>query len=190
MQRKYLLELYKQKNTIFNLKDISLIWKETDIDILKSRVNYYVKNKQLYSVKKGIYAKSKDYNEFELATKIYKPSYISLETVLQLEGIVFQNHLSIDVVSYLSREIKCDKKKIIYKKIKNGILMNPKGLLKKENYYIASKERAVLDTLYLYKDYYFDNLRKFDWDKCFELLAIYENKKLKQRLERHYKNAK
>ena len=168
-----------------------MIWKETKLDILKSRVNYYVKNKQLYSVKKGIYTKDRDYNEFELATKIYKPSYISLETVLQLEGIVFQNHLSVYVVSYLSRGIRCDKRKIIYKKIKNEILMNPKGLLKKENYHIASKERAVLDALYLYKDYYFDNLRKIDWDKCFDLLTIYGNKKLGQRLEGLYKeNAK
>ena len=185
------LKLFKSKSTVLTLKEISLIWQDTNINNTKSRINYFVKSGKLFSPRKGIYVKSNDYDLFELATKLYNPSYISLETVLQREGIVFQSHLSIYVVSYLSREIKCDKKKIIYKKIKNEILMNPKGLLKKENYYIASKERAMLDTLYLYKNYHFDNLRQINWDKCFDLLTIYGNKKLNQRLESHYKeNAK
>ena len=191
MKNTDILKLYKSNNTILTFKDISILWKSTSRDLIKRRVNYYVRTGKLYAIRRGVYAKDKNYNEYELASRIYTPSYISLETVLQLEGIVFQHYSSIYVASYLSREIKCDKKKIVYRKIKNEILMNPKGLLKKENYYIASRERAILDTLYLYKNYHFANLRKINSDKCFELLTIYGNKKLKQRLERYYKeNAK
>ncbi len=184
-----ILKLYKSGSTVLTFKDISLIWKGTNRDLVKRRVNYYVKTGKLYPIRRGVYAKDKNYNNFELAEKIYTPSYISLETVLLLEGIIFQHYSSIYVVSYLSREIKCDKKKIIYKKIKNEILMNPKGLLKKENYYIASKERAVLDTLYLYKNYHFDNLRKINWELCYEIAPIYKNKELIKKLEIYRKHA-
>jgi len=39
--------------------------------------------------RRGIYAKDKNYDRLELANRIYTPSYISLETVLSREGIVF-----------------------------------------------------------------------------------------------------
>lgn len=183
MKNTDILKLYRSNSTILTFKDISMLWKSTNRDLVKRRVNYYVKTGKLYAIRRGIYAKDKNYNEYELASKIYVPSYISLETVLQKEGIIFQHYSSIFLVSYLTREIKCKRQNITYKKIKNTILTNPKGLIKKENYFIASKERALLDTLYLYKDYYFDNLKNIAWDTCFELVSIYENKNLKKKLE-------
>lgn len=136
---------------------------------------------ELYPVRKGIYAKDKNYNRLELATKIYTPAYISLETVLAREGVIFQHYPQIFVVSYLSREIICDGQTYIFRRMKNTILMNSLGLEKKESYYIATKERALLDTIYLNKSYHFDNLSLIDWDKCFEILAIYDNKAMAKR---------
>lgn len=173
-----ILEIYRSKNTVFTTKDISLIWKETDLDTLKARINYYVKKGKLYALRRGIYAKDKNYNKIELATKIYTPSYVSLETVLQKEGIVFQYYKAIFVVSYLSRETVCDNQKYVFRKIKNDILVNNLGIERKENYFIATKERAFLDILYLYKDYHFDNLKPLNLDLCFEIAPIYKNKKL------------
>src|SRR4030042_1553927 len=109
-----ILDIYRSKNTVFTAKDISLIWKETSLSIIKSRINYYVKKEKLYHLRRGVYAKDKNYNKFELATKIYTPSYLSLETALQKEGIVFQYYKSIFVISYLSREISCDGRIFIY----------------------------------------------------------------------------
>jgi hypothetical protein len=113
-----------------------------------------------------------------LATKIYTPSYISLETVLQKEGIVFQYYKAIFVVSYLSREILCDNQKYIFKKIKDEVLVNNLGIERKENYFIAAKERAFLDALYLYKNYHFDNLKPLNWNLCFEIALIYKSREL------------
>ena len=177
-----ILKLYRSNCTILTFKDISMLWKSTNRDLVKRRINYYVKTGKLYALRRGIYAKDKNYSEYELASKIYTPSYISLETVLQKDGIIFQHYSSIFLVSYLTREIECKKQKIVYKKIKNTILTNPKGLIKEGNYFIASKERALLDTLYLYKDYYFDNLKSINWNACLELVLIYENKNLKKKL--------
>ena len=68
--------------------------------------------------------------------------------------------------------------------------MNSLGLEKKGNYFIASRERAFLDTVYLNKNYYFDNLSSLDWDRCFEILYIYENKAMEKRLNSYHEMAK
>lgn len=149
-----ILQIYKSSLTVFTAKDIAFLLKETKLNTIKAKINYYVKTKKLIPLRKGIYVKDKSYNKLELATKIYTPSYISLETVLYKEGVIFQHYDSIFVVSYLSREITCDNQKYIYKKIKNEILLNPKGIRKEKNYFIATKERALLDALYLYKNYF------------------------------------
>lgn len=183
MKKFDILEIYRASNTIFTTKNISLIWKETDLNTIKARINYYVKREKLYSIRRGIYAKDKSYDRIELATKIYTPSYVSLETVLQKEGIIFQYYNNIFAISYLSREIVCDNQKYVFRKIKNEVLVNSLGVKRKENYFIATKERAFLDALYLYKDYHFDNLDPLNWDFCFEIASIYKSKKLIQLLK-------
>lgn len=189
MKKKDIFEIFRLKSTVLTFNEISLVLRETNLNLLKRRINHYVKTKKLYSPRKGIYAKDKNYDRFELATKIYTPSYISLETVLENEGVIFQHYKSIYAVSYLNREIKSDDNIFIYKKIKDIVLSNSKGIEKKENYFIATKERAFLDILYLYKDYYFDNLKSINWNDCFDIVKIYENKSLIKRLKEYYKNA-
>ncbi len=190
MEKASILSILREGNTVFTFKDILLSSGETNTSLLKRRINYYVKNKELYPIRKGIYAKDKNYNRLELANRIYTPSYISLETVLSREGIVFQHYEQIFLVSYLTREIICDGQKYVFRKIKDTILTNSLGLEKKDNYFIASRERAFLDTVYLNKNYYFDNLSSIDWDRCFEILYIYENKAMEKRLNSYHEMAK
>jgi len=190
MEKASILSILREGNTVFTFKDILLSSRETNTSLLKRRINYYVKNKELYPIRKGIYAKDKNYDRLELANRIYTPSYISLETVLSREGIVFQHYEQIFLVSYLTREIICDGQKYVFRKIKDTLLTNSLGLEKKDNYFIASRERAFLDTVYLNKNYYFDNLSSIDWDRCFEILYIYENKAMEKRLNSYHEMAK
>ena len=190
MEKASILSILREGNTVFTFKDILLSSGETNTFLLKRRINYYVKNKELYPIRKGIYAKDKNYDRLELANRIYTPSYISLETVLSREGIVFQHYEQIFLVSYLTREIICDGQKYVFRKIKDTILTNSLGLEKKGNYFIATRERAFLDTVYLNKNYYFDNLSSIDWDRCFEILYIYKNKAMENRLNSYHEMAK
>lgn len=185
----FILKLYQSKSTVFTAKEIALILGENNMDTLKSKINYYVKKGAIRGIRRGIYVKD-DYHNLELATKIYTPSYISLETVLEKEGIIFQHYKVIFVISYLSRRLEVDGKEIQIRKIKNDVLLNTLGILKTDNYEIASKERAFLDALYLYKDYHFDNLNSIEWKKAFEIAKIYENKKLIRQLNNYFKNFK
>ena len=177
MEKDYLLDLMRSKNTIFTTKDISLIWQEPDANFVRKKLYRYIKAGKLYSVRKGVYAKDKNYEKYELATKIFTPSYISFETVLTKAGIVFQFYSQVFAASYLTREFMIDNQNYVLKKIKDSILTNQTGIEVRANYFIASPERAFLDVIYLNKEYHFDNLSSIDWNKVNEILPIYGGNK-------------
>jgi predicted transcriptional regulator of viral defense system len=183
----YLDILLRSKKTIFSTKDVALLWSSTNISAAKVRLSYYTKKGQLIRLRKGVYAKDRNYNRYELATKILKPSYVSFETVLGASGMTFQYYSQIFVASYVKRDITCNGQLYSFRTIKNSVLINPKGIDQDREYSIASKERAFLDTIYRSKDYHFDNLSPLNWDKVFELLQIYENKKMEKKVKEYYK---
>lgn len=185
----YLEVLLRSPKTIFSTKDVALLWNEGKESTVSVRLNKYVKAGKLIRVRRGIYAKDKNYNVCELATKIYTPSYISFETVLANAGVVFQLYSQIFVASYTTREVTADKRVYSYKRVKNSILTNPKGVEAKDNYHIASPERAFLDVVYLNGDYHFDNVSALNWDNVFEILPIYQNKSMERRVKKYYAQA-
>lgn len=173
MEKDYISKVLRCPNTVFTLKDLSLLWGEVNADYLKKRVYRYVKSGKMYAIRRGLYAKDKKYDRLELATKIYTPAYVSFETVLARAGVVFQYYNQVFIASYLTREITADGGQYALKKIKDVILTNHSGLENKNTYFIASPERAFLDVLYLNKDYHFDNVSTLDWGKVRALLPIY-----------------
>ncbi len=185
MKKSLILDIYSSPNTVFSVRDIALLWREPSIDLVKKRIYRFVKSGKLYHIRKGLYAKNKDYDKYELATKIYTPSYISFETVLAMAGVIFQYYGQIFVTSYLTREITVDKQKYSYRKIKDSILTNNTGIKNKGNYAIAIPERAFLDMIYSEKDYYFDNLSALNWGKVFEILPIYSNKRMEKEIKKY-----
>ena len=186
MERDYLLDLMRSKSTIFTTKDVSLLWEEPNVNFVRKKMYRYLKTGKLYSLRKGVYAKAKNYEKYELATKILTPSYISFETVLAKVGVVFQFYGQIFVASYLTRELTIDGQTYIFKKIKDPILTSRIGIDAKENYFMASPERAFLDVVYLNKEYYFDNLLSINWDKVDEILPIYGgNKRMEAKIKKY-----
>jgi hypothetical protein len=177
MEKDYILDLMRSKKTVFTFKDLILLWGESDVNFVKKKIHRYVKAGRMNSIRRGIYSKDKDYDKYELATKIYTPSYISLETVLGAAGVTFQLYGQIFAVSYTSREIKCNGQDYSYKKIKDTILTNQAGIESRLNYNIASPERAFLDVVYFNKNYHFDNLSALNWEKVQEILPIYGGNK-------------
>jgi len=190
MNKDYLLELIRSPKSVFTINDVALIWEETNLELVKVRMSRYLKAGKMYSIRKGIYAKDKNYDKYELAIKIYTPAYISFETVLASAGILFQYYSQIFVASYLARALTIDNQVYSYKKLKDSILTNNLGIEIKDNYSIASTERAFLDTVYLNKDYYFDNLNSMNWDKVQEMLPIYgDNKRMIRKIKNYQKSA-
>lgn len=177
-------ELYRLPQTIFTFREISLMFPKISGENLRSRLYYLVKTKKLISLRRGIYAKP-NYSIYELGNKIYRPSYISLQTGLEKNGIIFQPHNAVFFASYLSRKITVAGTNFVYRKIKEPILLNPTGVYNENGVAYATKERAFLDTVLLYKDYYVDNFDGLDKDKIKELLPIYQNKALERRVKKY-----
>jgi predicted transcriptional regulator of viral defense system len=185
MNNQLLIELHKQPQTVFTIKEIALLMPELEHANLNNRAAYLAKQGAIKRLTRGIYAKDR-YNPLELANKLYAPSYISLETVLLSAGITFQHYERIFSASYLTRTVEVDGHTFQYHQMSKQILLNKHGLIEHDNLTIASAERAFLDALYLYKDYHFDNLGALDWDKVFELAHLYESKALRKRMGEYH----
>jgi predicted transcriptional regulator of viral defense system len=183
----YVETLLRSPKTIFTTKDIALLWKEKIGASVRTRLSQYIKNGKLVRVHHGIYAKDKNYNRFELATRIYTPSYISFETVLTRTGVNFQYYSNIFVATYLSREIEVDGQKISFIKIKDNVLSNTLGIEHPNDIATSTKERAFLDRIYVSNDYHFDHLDVLNWDKVFNILPIYENKRMIKKVNQYFK---
>lgn len=181
-------KLYQSSKTILTNKDLALIWQENDKNNLNAKTAYYVKQKNLIRLTRGVFAKNRSYNPKELATSIYAPSYISFETVLREVGIIFQHYATIFVASKWPKTMTIDKYTFTFRKLKDVVLFNSAGIVSKGNYSVATPERAFLDMIYLFPSYYFDNLKSINWEKCDEMAKIYNNKQLTKRLNKYRKN--
>jgi len=184
----YLETLLRSPKTIFSIQDVSLMWGEENEITISIRLNKYVKAGKLIRVRRGLYVKDKNYDRFELATRIYTPSYVSFETVLTREGVNFQYYGNVFTASYINREISVGEQKITFVRMKDYVLSNTTGIEHKEGYAIATRERAFLDRVYVSRDYHFDNLANLNWDKVFEILPIYHNKRLDKKIKEYFKS--
>lgn len=182
----YLETLLRSPKTVFTTHDIALLWGGSGKNTASVRLNNYVRAGKLIRVCRGIYVKDKNYNRFELATRIYTPAYISFETVLTRSGINFQYYGNIFAASYITREIKVGGQNISFIRMKDYVLTNTAGIEHVDGIAMATKERAFLDRIYISKDYHFDHLDPLDWNKIFEILPIYRNKRMAKKVKEYF----
>jgi hypothetical protein len=174
------LAMHNSLGSVFKFVDMSMLTGETNYNSLNQKLNYAVRIKKILNLRRGIYAKL-NFSHEEFANKVFTPSYISLEYVLKQHGIM-QNDSNIIITSacYLSRKIDADGKTLLYHKFKSEILVNPLGVIRKNNVNIATAERAFLDLLYIEKKYDFVNLNTLNHKTINKLLPIYNSRKLSE----------
>ncbi len=171
-----ILNKKNDNQTIFTITEILQITGVNDTSILNSSLGYAINKGYIYRITRGIYSLKKEYSKEELANKLRKPSYISLYTVLQKSGVVFQPYTSIYAITNRSEDIEVDGQKYIYRKIKDDILLNNLGIENINGVMTAMNERAICDKLYLDGEEYFDNIRDINWDLMKELnTKVYMN---------------
>jgi len=178
LRNNIILTLYRSGKTVFRLNEIALLTDQNDFVSLNQRVHYLVKKGELSNLRKGIYALNK-YSKEELASKIYTPSYLSTDYVLQKAGVIFQYDSSLTSVSYLSRTTEVDGSVFRFRKIKNEILVNSSGInINDKGVSIATPERAFLDYIYLNGDCYIDNPSILDKNKIDQILSAFNSPSL------------
>ncbi|MCL2101137.1 MAG: hypothetical protein FWH22_05430 [Fibromonadales bacterium] len=162
----------------------------------KNNLGRWEKQELIIKLKNGYYAFADiaDTQGFAyyVASKIYKPSYISLHTALAFYGIIPESITQITSVSSLKSSAFENKLGTFsYKKIKPSLMFGYNAM---ENngfaYFLATPEKAILDLLYLYPFYNtteeIQNLRLDDYfmqnDLDWERLTIFAKKFNKQTL--------
>lgn len=169
---------------VFTTQDLAVIWQIPQRRRLIELIKYYLREKRLTSIYKGVYAYGEDYATMDIAAKLIPLSYISLYTSSQMHGLTFQYYQTIYSISLKSKKYQIKRQGYIYHKVKESIFYNQSGLINKGRYTIADKERTITDCLYVFPEFAFDNLQGIDKEKLLALSKIYNNKRLEQEIKK------
>ena len=176
--------ILRSQRTVFTVQSLMMQTASNDSTRLTKSLHYYANEGKIKNPRRGIYTKLK-YNVEEMACCLFRPSYISLEYVLQRAGIVFQWDNTVTSVSYLSRTVDVDGRVYQYRKIAPELWMGLEGIEQRDNVAIATPERAFLDMVYLSAgNCYFDNLRPLSIQRIRSLLPLYRSNVLNERVAR------
>ena len=177
-----IFDILKSPRTVFTSQSLSLMADGVNAQALAVKMNRLVRQGHLLNLRKGVYAKE-GYRFEEVACSLFKPSYISLEYVLQRAGVVFQYDSSITCVSYLTRTVEVDGHVYAFRKINYELWAGMDGIVAQDNVNMATPERAFLDMVYLSAgNCYFDNLRPLNKKEVLRLLPHYQSKALTERV--------
>lgn len=139
--------LRKEKLSLVNTQLLKSLSGLTNPISLASFINSLVKNEILEPAERGKYLVKDNYNnDFTVANLLYKPSYVSLETALNLYGILSQFPYEISSITTKRKQTKIiQSKTYIYYHINKKLFW---GFEKKGDALIAFPEKALLDSIY------------------------------------------
>ncbi len=176
---KRLLKLTNSGKTVFTTGDLRLFWEIENKNVLKTTIFRAIEKGYLISIRRGLYGLNEvKIDEFELAGKLKKNSYISFETVLAQAGVIFQWYDEIFSVSDRGVLIKNKYGKFRYRKLPKRILADRTGIVNKGNYFVATPERAFCDKIYKDGLSYFDDTTELDEEELKKISKIYNNKRV------------
>lgn len=182
---KKLLKLTSSRKTVFTTNDLALLWNIEDKNVLRPMISRAFDKGYLESIRRGVYKlPDREVDVRELAGKLKKLSYISMETVLAQAGVIFQWYEEIISASDRNYSLKNQYGEFRYERLPQEVLLNNRGITGKGNYFEATPERALCDKVYKDGVVYFDDLSVLNPREAQEISKIYNNK----RLERDIKN--
>lgn len=134
---------------------ISIKNKFKDYQNIGQKVNLEIKNGKLKRIKRGVYSDNVSYDAPLLANYIYSPSYISFEYALSYYGLI-PEYVSVFTCATFGKKnnksFETGEVAFQYYSIPKEVFCYGVSLLKNEDgffYKIATKEKALLDQLYL-----------------------------------------
>ena len=142
------IKIFSSSNkALFTLGDIKkLLFIKKDNTAYKL-IQRLIKNGILKKLTKGKYHfLLKDITDLQLANFLYFPSYISLETALNLHGALIQTPYEITSLTPLrNKTIKIDQRSFVYLHISPKLYF---GFQKEKDFLIATPGKALFDELY------------------------------------------
>jgi len=160
--------LLKQNKKLFHTNDLRLLWNIKNPATLRKTISRYIQKGVLIPVYRGFYSviALKEIKPLELGSSaIHNYCYVSTETVLVQNGIIFQNLSAYTFCSSKTKTIQIGDKIYKSRQLADIYLYNKIGIIDMENYRIATVERAMADMLYFNPHYYFDQEKSIDKEK-------------------------
>lgn len=176
---------------IFTAQDLSVIWGYADERKLYELIKYYVRQKEIFVLTRGLYA-LEDYSQSDLrnqpqilmkiANRLVPNSYVSLFTILRQEGVIVQYYD--EIYSVATRSVTRTVKGIefVYQQVKEEVLLSDLGVHNQGEIRFASLERAVTDMWYLYPKLHLENLSQVNLKKLKKIVDLYQKKAMREKL--------
>ena len=160
--------LLKLKEKLFHTNDLALLWGITNKNTLYTTIKRYLQKGILIPVHKGFYSTVPidQLDPFKLAIGyLHRFTYISCETVLIREGIIFQKENYLTLISSISKKFTISNHSYLVRRLKDSYLYYDRGIDNINGVMTANVERSIADLLYFNSAFYFDNKKKIDWKK-------------------------
>ncbi len=171
-QEKKIKKLLQDSRKLYHTQDLAVLWNIANSNTLYTTIKRYLKRGLLNKIHKGFYSTVPlgEVDPFYLgAIGLHRYGYVSTESVLVKEGLIFQDVRYITLVSDASKRFEIAGHKFLVRRMKDDYLHNETGIAVKERIRFASAERAVADMLYFNPSYHFDAESRINWKKVTEL---------------------
>ncbi|PIP27900.1 MAG: hypothetical protein COX29_04050 [Candidatus Moranbacteria bacterium CG23_combo_of_CG06-09_8_20_14_all_35_22] len=178
----------------FETKELRLILGSDFTSTTLVNLKNWVNKNYLIMLRRGLYAIAEELDDVDLmafATKIYQPSYVSMEMALSFYGIIPEAVFTVtSVTTRKTKEFRTVKGNFSYQKIKKvafgGYETKKIG---KISFNLALPEKAIVDFLYLnrnilngqaeqFSEYRFNEDFKYDAKKMLDFAKAFQNKKV------------
>jgi predicted transcriptional regulator of viral defense system len=173
------LSIAKLGISVFHVDDLARIWGINNRNTLRTTLKRYVESGLMYRLYRGLYS-IKPVSELDPlllgAQAINDYCYLSAETILAKQGIIFQQLDYYTFVGGKTKRIKIGDYKYYCRQLKDKFLYNDIGVDKTGKYNIATLERAVADILYFNPKYHFDNPDAINWKEVKKIQSAVYNK--------------
>lgn len=176
---------------VFTAQDLSVIWGYTDERKLYELIKYYVRQKEIFVLTRGLYA-LEDYSQSDLrnqpqilmkiANRLVPNSYVSLFTILRQEGVIVQYYDEIYSVATRSVTRTVTGIEFVYQQVKEEVILSDLGVHNQGEIRFASLERAVTDMWYLYPKLHLENLSQVNLKKLKKIVDLYQKKVMREKL--------
>lgn len=173
------LSIAKLSVPVFQTDDLARIWGINNRNTLLTSLKRYVKSGLIYRLYRGLYSIKPvaELDPFLLgAQAINNYCYLSGETILAKQGIIFQQLAYFTFVGGKTKRFKIGNYQYYCRQLKDEFLYNDIGIDKTGKFNLATPERAVADILYFNPRYHFDNPGAINWPEVNRIRAAVYNK--------------
>ncbi|MBI5152482.1 hypothetical protein HZA39_03020 [Candidatus Peregrinibacteria bacterium] len=141
----------QNKLTIFTISDLKILLNQYSREYLRLKLSRWKQKGYLNSPKRGLYMfMDAEFDEFEIASKLITPSYVSLETALSHYSIIPDVSAEVSgVTTKNTRTFKTNSSIYKFYHIKQALFSNFVHL--REEIFIAEPQKAILDFFYFRK---------------------------------------